>query len=133
MSKILLALFCLLVGVSAVGYCSGGWCTACSSDFVCTACTTDSYLVNGKCIPCPFGCATCNATACLTCSDGSSPVNNLCLICSGGCNGCSLTPKNCTVCNNLLVLSNTTHTCAVGTDCPDKNCVTCNNRTTNAS
>lgn len=133
MTKILVGLFCLIIGASAVGYCDGGWCTTCSSDLMCTACNTYAYLVNGKCIPCPFGCDTCNATGCLTCSNGASPVNNQCLYCAGWCHDCSLTSKNCTTCRNALVLNTTSHTCAVGTDCPDRNCATCSDKTSNAT
>ena len=90
-------------------------CKTCNNG-VCSNCTSNSSLVNGKCscsngftingtscISCGFSCTSCSTSACLTCAAGSVLSSGSC-VCSAGYfksnTSCIACPTNCDVCTN---------------------------------
>ena len=90
-------------------------CLTCTSSTQCTSCISPNLLINGLCLPCPFGCATCSGLTCLSCSAGFYLSSGSCASCPSLCKTCtSLTSCQSCVANYMVSSEKCVFMCAAG-------------------
>lgn len=105
------------------------YCSNCTAENIthCFNCTKGHELRNGKCMPCPDKCLTCNNNACALCADGFTlNSNNVCIQkCKLPCLSCGDNqPTVCTKCQKGSSLVN--GQCVFDTSCAsDYSCSYC--------